>query len=1111
MDGADEYKGQNVIENQSVKNLLAMLSREYLHEVMRRGKAIAIFGAKEIFSDGGFKSKIVKERFSGLREKYEGLYVIKIRNSDQKKGSAQLETIAEKLRGNIPVICFVDEPSDKVLFSTSQATAPKDEIDHLLFIDRLASFVEHDAFVVPNLEQGIPEEWSNKLPQTPIEALFGAALDARAINVERQVKVAPFVVDFLITSGKKMVVVEADGITFHNAESDAQRDSQIKETTDLDTLRFSSTEIFRDVDACADFVVEYLQKSATRNQEYRFEALGLDTSQELAVNHGHGHARVLAPAGSGKTMVLVNRIVAMLNEGCRPDAILALAFNTKAAEQLRKRLSDLDVDNVYPMEKVNGVNISTFNSFGHRIVRPEFGNYGILQGKEERQFVDSAISRSGINLVPMRGEDPVGDVIAATARVRRGLVPYNSETLEFKQPKGVVTTDLGDIWLSMRQAQESMKLLTFDDQIYSALNLLLNDPVLRRELQRRYRFILVDEYQDLNDAQVLLLRTLLGGGGKIFAVGDDDQLIYSWRQAKPIFLLDDFEKYYPGTKTYTLQKNYRSAKAIVRISQRLISYNKDRYPKEILPHQDASAGNVSLCSGEGYKEIGNGLGEFFLECKKKGNLHFGEMAVLARTKVQLLSAAMALDQKGIPRGQLPQIRLYSTPLGRKLFNYLCLLQDPWKCSGEMLAYIINRPNRYTTGNFVELLKSVERPWLAVLIMAHGCTGKYDPNRHLLHLVKTVSELDLTVNSPPIEWIDHLCNHVEICESELSDVKDADEATDEVILHVLREESRGFLNLADYLSHIQEMIEEERSDIEVRKKSDASESDKKTTLNEKKTEIVRVVRAEDEQDEGGRVSLMTIHSAKGREWAAVSLYDSSEERQTGKKSETKFSTPQQIEEERRVFYVGLTRAMRFLQVSFIEKRPSTFVIEAFVPKEITSLSEKQFQEAIERAEIKIKSLNDRIRSVQDTLPKFEDKISEWRSGVHRIEIEKERTSLQQNIKNLSTRYEEIEKIKAGNLFERIFSNAPSSKDLSQQMNSLDNQLYNLRKDQDKIDYELDAYPALSEKEVRKYEGLIVKSKNELSNLETELLEISGSLEDLTRLLHEGEHLERASST
>ena len=152
-------------------------------------------------------------------------------------------------------------------------------------------------------------------------------------------------------------------------------------------------------------------------------------------------------------------------------------------------------------------------------------------------------------------------------------------------------------------------------------------------------------------------------------------------------------------------------------------------------------------------------------------------------------------------------------------------------------------------DFVELLKGIEHPWMAVLIMAHGCTDKHDPNRNLLHLVKTVSELDVTSNSPPIEWIDHVSNHVEICENELSDAKDADEASDEVILHVLREESRGFLHLEDYLSHIQEMIEEERLDIEVRKKSGASEDDKEATLNEKKTKIVKVVEAQ-----GGRERL-----------------------------------------------------------------------------------------------------------------------------------------------------------------------------------------------------------------------------------------------------------------
>lgn len=555
---------------------------------LKDGVPLIIFSAKELFEGQSFKTDGIAKQFDTLKDAVENLTFIRLFSISAIEPLEQLkcfEKIARDVGGVKPCVLFVDDAKSFFLHSSCHAIDGIDTIRRVLLTDKYLVRVFRDAIQIDLANMASSGVSRDQPPLTHIERALLGEMHNRGMDVKCQIGIGPYVADFIVSSNGKRIVVEADGKAFHDPDADAIRDRRIKSEYGLPTLRFSGSQIYRNVNGCVDDIQTVLSGELANVPNYADEGMAqLDQSQKSAVNHGGRDARVLAPAGSGKTKVLVNRVVHLLNRSVSPSSILVLAFNKKAAGQLKNRLVSLGIPVGKGGIENNGVWVATLNSFGFKLIRSEGNISKMLDAPgAEKYLVENALNDSGQKLIAMRGEDPIATLTREIAKIRRGLFVPKGISLELPQPKGVATIDLNTIWEHVRHEQAQANVITFDDQIFLAADLLLSEPNIRRDWQGRFTNVLVDEYQDLNPAQILLLQILTSGSASIFAVGDDDQVIYSWRDANVVNLLENFEDSYPGMETYTLETNYRCPKPIVRSSQRLIKLNKRRYPKNIKP------------------------------------------------------------------------------------------------------------------------------------------------------------------------------------------------------------------------------------------------------------------------------------------------------------------------------------------------------------------------------------------------------------------------------------------------------------------------------------------------------------------------------------------------
>ena len=342
----------------------------------------------------------------------------------------------------------------------------------------------------------------------------------------------------------------------------------------------------------------------------------LDPAQRAAVEHAHGAARVLAPAGSGKTKTLVSRVFELMARGVDPSRILMLAFNTKAAEQLEERLEERGIATtrrIAPGASSSAVHCATFNAFGARYqreimrVRPEVDAHGAGR----RALMLQAMEAAGFGLAalkPARGADPVGDLLVALDRVRAALEdPAGIALTVFSTgDPPVATVPFGPVHARYSQIQSLSGRQSFDDQVYLAVADMLATPEHRRCIQRRYEHVLVDEFQDLNGAQLALVDLLSRPHRDLFVVGDDDQLIYGWRFADPNGILRFHERLppRPWSATYTLGTNYRCSRAVVEAASRLVANNSVREAKDVRPRAGAQEGAVLFFAAPSWAERG---------------------------------------------------------------------------------------------------------------------------------------------------------------------------------------------------------------------------------------------------------------------------------------------------------------------------------------------------------------------------------------------------------------------------------------------------------------------------------------------------------------------------
>lgn len=718
---------------------------------------------------------------------------------------------------------------------------------------------------------------------TPIEEKMRAALEAHNLPSQPQARLGRHAVDFLVNVGDSKVGVECESKAYHEKPQDPKKGSSL---AGYPICRFSGLQIEADVEECIGTIQGAVHFQAL--PDYKLDD-DLDPSQREAVATISGPIRVLAPAGSGKTKTLVNRILHLLNQGVAPERILALAFNKKARDEMQDRLE---------RRGMRGVEVRTFHSFGYEIVRDgagwTFG--GSAQKKTARALMKDAIQEHA-QLPALRNQDPLDAFLAGLRRAKMELPALSTVMVEY----GDKIYPLEPIFLSYVQKQLSASFVDFDDMIYMAVRLLLEKSTLRRDYQSRFEFVLVDEFQDLNEAQLLLLQIIGLPENNIFAVGDDDQMIYGFRGADVKHIVE-FEKRFPVASTHVLNTNYRSSRMIVRHAGWLIRHNRDRVPKEIQPRRDAQSGRFEVSGHSSLLEQAKYAAAWLAEHKKQNNLNWKDYAILYRYHAFQFPVAVMLDALGIPHSPAETQQLFRSAAGMDMYSYLQVILFPREAKASDFERILKRPNKLLTNQLVAQAKD----WDSFLGLRELPTLRDWERQTLADFISLVERFSQTADPGKMTAADFTqrlkteFRLAEFYQEQSRQNDDIDQASEDGLLDVITALAGTFKTPQEFFQFISKSI------------ADTSATREGQTASGNGA-------AEQEAANANEVYLSTIHRAKGREFRNVVYFNLSQTPADPKQASF-------VEEERRITYVGATRAKNDLLVTFASNKPSPFLQE-----------------------------------------------------------------------------------------------------------------------------------------------------------------------------------------
>jgi DNA helicase-2/ATP-dependent DNA helicase PcrA len=604
----------------------------------------------------------------------------------------------------------------------------------------------------------------------------------------------------------------------------------------------------------------------------------LAADQLAAVCHQREGARVIAPAGSGKTRVLTERLRHIVeNRGADPSTVTALAFNIKAAAQMRERCRTFVADRAPHIQTLNSIGLWICNEFGGR------GRLSVLEEPQVRDLVQRVYE-----VRRQSNTDTVVPYIDALSAVRLGLTSPATVEDQIPDARGLAAG-----FDAYRASLKEGGAVDFDEQIYRAIEILLADPGARSSAQGRCRHLLVDEFQDLNAAHMLLIRLLCAPSYNCFGVGDDDQVIYGYSGATPEYLIN-FQDYFPGADAYALEVNYRCPPGVVGAAKHLLSYNTTRIDKIITTpaaRSDAIPSFDVPLKGQGTASVLSEVPERLpltaveaISAWRDGGVGAQDIAVLARINSALLPIQVALVDAGIP---------CSAPLGPRVLErtgiqtalaYLRMAQSLESIRREDVIQTIRRPSRGIARNVQEMLTKRATTSLEDIRRLAGRLSGRDVPKLLEYAdsIDSIARASRTSTGKALRAI-----RVEAGLGETMDVLDS---------------SRGE---ADRSTHLDDLLALE---------SLASLHPDVATFEDWLRGVLRTA-----PSEGPAVHLSTIHKIKGREWGYVVVYAASKGLLPHRLSED-------IEGERRVFHVALTRAIH--QVVFVADRnePSPFLAE-----------------------------------------------------------------------------------------------------------------------------------------------------------------------------------------
>jgi DNA helicase-2/ATP-dependent DNA helicase PcrA len=578
----------------------------------------------------------------------------------------------------------------------------------------------------------------------------------------------------------------------------------------------------------------------------------LAADQLAAVNHAGGAARVIAPAGSGKTRVLTARLRLLLDRGWHPDSVTAVAYNVRAKDTMRERLSDL----AEPAQR----RVRTLHALGNDVLRRAAGPSQLIDEWEIRRRIEAFVA-----VKPRANTDVYAPYLEALGEVRLGLVDPNVVEARRDDVDGFAA-----MFDEYRDKLRADRAIDHDEQIYGAIETLLARPDIRHDLQREARHLLVDEFQDLTPAQLLLLRLVAAPAYDVFGVGDDDQVIYGYAGADPEFLIN-YDRYFPGGAHHALATNYRCPPTVVAATRNLLSHNRRRIGKEIVAAPGASDDPASLSVRTTPPEALAPAAVDRVRSWLAAGAAPEDIAVLSRVNSALLPAQLLLGEAEVPCWTPVSVAVLARTGTRAALAYLRLLlgvASSGSVHGADLAIAARRPSRSLRR---EVLQRFER-------------------RRSWSVAQLRRESDAMTGTAAAKF-DMFCDELDA----LAQRAAAGAATAELLTRI-----RDDIGLGAAL---------ETLDLSG-KSPDASHRDDLNALIAVATSEpdpaafepwLRVrLRAANEPASSSGVAVSTVHRVKGMEWPYVVVLGAHD-------GLMPHALADDVEEERRVFHVAMTRA------------------------------------------------------------------------------------------------------------------------------------------------------------------------------------------------------------
>ncbi|MDD3360083.1 MAG: ATP-dependent helicase [Hespellia sp.] len=608
--------------------------------------------------------------------------------------------------------------------------------------------------------------------------------------------------------------------------------------------------------------------------------MSLNQAQYEAIAHKCGPCLVLAGPGSGKTLTIVKRIEYLIQkQNVKPEEILVITFTKYAAKEMKQRFTRLMKGQSLP------VTFGTFHGIYYGILKWAygFGPQNLMSEENKYQLISNVIAKMEITVDDIEDEKDLIQNIATEI----GIVKNNLLEIEQYEAKCCRPNEFREIYTEYELRRKQQKKIDFDDMLVQCHQLFLSRPDILEKWQKRFGYILIDEFQDINQVQYNVIKMLAKPQDNLFVVGDDDQSVYAFRGAKPEIMFQ-FKKDFQDTKELVLNVNYRSTENITRNALRVIANNETRFIKKISAQKEQGKSvhvqEVYDCVEESEYVLGK-----VQEAMDEGVLA-EEIAILFRTAVGAGTMVETLLDHNISFQMRERVKnIYEHFIGENIASYFRLALGE-RNRRDYLA-IMNRPNRYLSRDSAEdAMISFEK------IKSFYCDKKW-----MIDRVEQL-ELDLRMMSKmtPYAAIQYLRKRIGYDEflkghAAFRGIK-KDELFD--VLTEIEERSKSYQSLEEWLSHVAEYAKELK------------------------------IQSQRAQEKQSGLHLMTMHGSKGLEFRRVFVIGANE----GSIPYKKAKLEEEIEEERRLFYVAMTRAKEELVISYVKSKngkdldPSRFVDE-----------------------------------------------------------------------------------------------------------------------------------------------------------------------------------------